>query len=247
MSSILPDGTQRTAFVAGAGGGIGAATVSALQRAGVRVVAADLAAENLPDESDTVLPFTLDVTDEAAVDGAIAEAAGRFGGIDFLVNAAGAIAGGALVDMPLAEWRRVLDVNLTSCFLLTKACYPHLRKSDHASVVLLSSTNGVNGGSELSGGAYAVAKAGVINLTRHLAKHWAADGVRVNCLAPGPVDTAMIAGFTAAQHDRLRGTVPLGRYVAAGEVAANILFLCSGHAAMQTGTVTNVSGGVLLD
>ncbi len=157
------------------------------------------------------------------------------------------MAGGRLVDMPLAEWRRVLDVNLTSCFLLAKACHPYLRQSDHASVVLLASTNGINGGSELSGGAYAVAKAGVINLTRHLAKHWAADGIRVNCLAPGPVDTAMIAGFTPEQHEALKAGMPLGRYAKPEEIAANILFLCSEHGAMQTGTVTNISGGVLLD
>ncbi len=247
MPDILLDGTQRTAFVAGGGGGIGAATVAALLRAGARVAAADLATDNLPVESDAALPLALDVTDEAAVEDAVERAAERFGGIDFLVNAAGVIAGGALADMPLAEWRRVLDVNLTSCFLLAKACYPHLRQSNHGSVVLLSSTNGINGGSELSGGAYAVAKAGVINLTRHLAKHWAADKIRVNCLAPGPVDTAMIAGFTAGQHDALRAAIPLGRYARADEVAANILFLCSGHAAMQTGTVTNVSGGIVLD
>ncbi len=247
MPDILLDGTQRTAFVAGAGGGIGAATVAALLRAGARVAAADLAADSLPDESDAVLPLALDVTDEAAVQDAVTRTAERFGGIDFLINAAGVIAGGALVDMKLSEWRRVLEVNLTSCFLLARACYPQLRKSDRASVVLLSSTNGINGGSELSGGAYAVAKAGIINLTRHLAKHWAESGIRVNCLAPGPVDTGMIAGFSAAQHKTLRAAMPLGRYVTADEVAATILFLCSDHAAMQTGTVTNVSGGVLLD
>ncbi len=247
MSDILLDATGRTAFVAGAGGGIGAATVAALLRAGARVAAADLATDNLPEESDAALPLALDVTDEAAVEDAVAGAADRFGGIDFLINAAGMIAGGALVDTPLAEWRRVLDVNLTSCFLLAKACHPYLRQSDHASVVLLASTNGINGGSELSGGAYAVAKAGVINLTRHLAKHWAADSIRVNCLAPGPVDTAMIAGFTPEQHEALKAGMPLGRYAKPEEIATNILFLCSEHGAMQTGTVTNISGGALLD
>ena len=112
-------------------------------------------------------------------------------------------------------------------------------------MVLLGSSNGISGGSALSGAAYAVAKAGVHNLTRYLAKEWAADGIRVNALAPGPIDTAMVARLDGATRSVLRRDVPLGRFGTADEVAAHVLFLCSRHAAWQTGTVTNLSGGLV--
>jgi 3-oxoacyl-[acyl-carrier protein] reductase len=108
-------------------------------------------------------------------------------------------------------------------------------------------SNARNGGSALSGAPYAVAKAGVSNLARYLAREWATDGLRVNCLAPGPVDTPMLDRLNPEQHAALQAAIPLGRYTSGREVAAAIAFLCSDHAASTTGATTNISGGLVLD
>ncbi len=242
----LIDGAGRTAFVAGAAGGIGGAVAALLLDAGARVAAADLAADGLPAASDTVLPIAMDATDEAAVAGAIDRAAARFGPIDWLINAVGVVGAGPLTDTSLADWRRVMDANLTSCFLLAREGHRHLRKPGGV-FVMMSSTNGRNGGNALSGAAYAAAKAGIINLTRHLAREWAGDGLRVNCIAPGPVATPMVERLSDEQKTAIREAIPLGRFAEASEIAAAIAFLCSPHAASMTGTVTNVSGGLVLD
>ena len=112
----------------------------------------------------------------------------------------------------------------------------------------MSSTNGLNGGTALSGPAYAVAKAGIINLTRYLAREWASDGIRVNCLAPGPIDTPMVTQrFSSDVIEKLRRSVPLQRLGTADEIAHAIDYLTSERAGFVTGTVMNLSGGVVLD
>jgi 3-oxoacyl-[acyl-carrier protein] reductase len=171
---------------------------------------------------------------------------GHFGALDCVVHLAGAVGKGPLVDVAASDWRRLLDVNLTSAFLLAKASHEALR-ARRGSLVLISSTNGLNGGSALSGPAYAVAKAGIINLTRYLAKEWGGDGIRVNCVAPGPVDTPMLARLPESTVDSLRQSIPLGRVATPDDIAASIAFLCSNQASYLTGTVMNVSGGLVLD
>jgi NAD(P)-dependent dehydrogenase (short-subunit alcohol dehydrogenase family) len=241
---LLPDAAGKVALVTGAAGGIGGAIARGFADAGATVVAADLDAAD-GQAAPRLHPRCCDVTSEKAVAALEADIAKQFGRLDYLVNAAGVVAGGTITEMSLAQWRRVIDVNLTSCFLLARAFHPALAAS-RGVVVLLGSSNGVNGGSALSGAAYAVAKAGVHNLTRHLAKAWAADGIRVNALAPGPIDTKMVTHFDAATRTALEQTIPLGRYGTAQEVAANALFLCSRHAAWQTGTIVDLSGGLAL-
>jgi NAD(P)-dependent dehydrogenase (short-subunit alcohol dehydrogenase family) len=237
----------RVALVTGAAGGIGRATVDALMRGGFAVAAVDLALADLPCAFDA--PFesiSADVTDESAVAGAVERCVRRFGGIDCVVHLAGAVGRGPLVEVSAADWRRLLDVNLTSAFLLAKAVHPHLRDR-RGTIVLVSSTNGLNGGSALSGPAYAVAKAGVLNLVRYLAKEWGAEGIRVNAVAPGPVGTPMLARLPEATREALQQSIPLGRLASAGDVAGVIAFLCSPQAEYLTGTVLNVSGGLVLD
>jgi len=237
----------RVALVTGAAGGIGRETVAALMRGGFSVAAVDLALADLPCAFDA--PFeaiSADVTDESAVAGAVERCVRRFGALDCVVHLAGAVGRGPLVEVSAADWRRLLDVNLTSAFLLAKAAHPHLRKS-RGTLVLVSSTNGLNGGSALSGPAYAVAKAGVINLVRYLAKEWGAQGIRVNGVAPGPVDTPMLARLPEATREALRQSIPLGRLADATDVAGVLSFLCSPQAAYLTGIVMNVSGGLVLD
>jgi len=245
----LLDGAGRVALVTGAAGGIGRALVKGLREAGARVTALDLSEPALTavyGRDEHVSTIAGSAASEGDVKSAVAATLDTFGRIDFAINLAGMVGAGRLAETSLADWQRLIDINLTSAFLLCRECHRALKASKGA-VVLISSTNGLNGGSFLSGAAYAVAKAGIINLTRYLAKEWAGDGIRVNCLAPGPVATPMLDRLKADEHAALKRAIPIGRYATAEECAAQILFFCSTHAGSTTGTVANISGGLVLD
>jgi NAD(P)-dependent dehydrogenase (short-subunit alcohol dehydrogenase family) len=190
--------------------------------------------------------ISADVGTPAQVSGAIARALARFGRIDAVVHLVGAVGRGPLAEVTLEEWRRLLDVNLTSAFLLAQASHAALRDTQ-GTLLLASSTNAWNGGSALSGPAYAVAKAGLVNLSRYLAKEWGPERIRVNCIAPGPVDTPMLARLPEETVQALEQAIPLGRIASARDVAGTVAFLCSADAAYLTGVVLNVSGGLVLD
>lgn len=234
------------AFVTGAAGGLGRAAVARLRECGMRVFATDLTLAAIPCGTPVAVA-SVDVTDEISIEAGVAAALAEFGRLDHVVHLAGAAGVGPLVDVSVTEWRRLMDVNLTSAFLIAKATHSALAAS-RGSLTLTSSTNGLNGGSRLSGPAYAVAKAGIINLTRYLAKEWAPEQIRVNCLAPGPIDTPMVTGrFSAEVLEQLRHNVPLGRLGAPQDVAHAIDYLTSPAAGFVTGTVMNLSGGMVLD
>src|SRR5690606_38167773 len=139
------------------------------------------------------------------------------GRIDALVHAAGAVGAGPLADTALTDWERVIDANLTSAFLVARAGRDALDRSGGA-MVLLGSSNGCNGGSALSGAAYAAAKAAIANLGRYLAKEWA-PRVRVNTVAPGPVRTPMLERLSKDQIAALEQAMPTGRLIEPDEVA----------------------------
>ncbi|HPF28170.1 MAG: SDR family oxidoreductase [Steroidobacteraceae bacterium] len=242
-----PDATATpVAFVTGAAGGIGKAVVARLRQRGMRVYATDLALSAIPCTESDFAAASLDVTDERAVTEAVQACARQFGQLDHVVHLAGRGGTGPLTDVSFSEWRNLLAVNLDSAFLLAKAAASAL-SARHGTLTLMASTNALNGGSALSGPAYAVAKAGIINLTRYLAKEWAPQGVRVNCLAPGPIDTPMVGRFAAEIRARLIQSVPLQRLGKPDEVAAAIDYLTGDGGAFITGTVMNISGGVVLD
>lgn len=240
----LLDATGRVAFVTGATGGIGQSVVRMMLDAGANVAATGRRA--VPFDDDRVLPLTLEVTDEAAVSAAIQSCVDQFGKIDYLIHMAGMVGAGRLDEMSLEDWNTVVSTNLTSSFLVLKHAYPHLSKPDGVAV-LCGSSNGYNGGSYLSGAAYASSKAALVNLTRYCAKEWAPDGIRVHILSPGPVDTPMLDRLSDDEHDGLKGILPLGKYATPDECAGAVLFLCSPHAASMTGTNTNISSGLVLD
>ncbi|MCL6648205.1 MAG: SDR family oxidoreductase [Chloroflexi bacterium] len=214
-------------LVVGGAGGIGSATVARLKAAGREVV---------------VLDRAHDV--EAADPQAVATFLQQAPPVDALVHLAGTVGTGGIEDHSVAEWRRVLDDNLTTAFVVCQAVIPQLQEQRRGAIVLMSSVNGRTGGNRLSGPAYAAAKAAIIGLTRHLARDLAPVGVRVNALAPGPVETPMLARLSELELRALRETIPLRRVAAPEEIAEAIAFLLSDQAASITGAVIDINGGM---
>jgi len=235
MDVLSLDG--KTAVVTGGAKGIGAATARMLERAGARVAVFDLE----PDHG-----FAVDVTSEAAVKDAFARAADQFGGIDMLVNNAGRVARKPAVDLPLAEWQAVLDVNLTATFLCSRIAHPYMKARGGGSIVNVASIMGLSGGL-FPNASYQASKGGVVNLTRALALEWAPDDIRVNAVAPTFVDTEMTTAIFSNPEvlARVMQHTPLGRLPEVQDVAAAILYLCSGAARCVTGIVLPVDSGYL--
>ena len=220
MDVLSLDG--KTAVVTGGAKGIGAATARMLERAGARVAVFDVK----PDDG-----FAVDVTNEAAVKDAFARAADQLGGIDVLVNNAGRVARKPAVDLPLAEWQEVLDVNLTATFLCSRIAHPYMKARGGGSIVNVASIMGLSGGL-FPNASYQASKGGVVNLTRALALEWAPDDIRVNAVAPTFVDTEMTTAIFSNPEvlARVMQHTPLGRLPEVQDVAAAILYLCSGAA-----------------
>jgi len=237
----------QVALVTGAAGGIGQAVVRAALAAGARIAAFDKAATvaTVFASADAVLALRGDARREEEVRHAVESCIARLGRLDLLVNAAGRAGGGCVEEQALDEWRDVLEANLTSAFLFCKHAIPHLKRARGA-IVTLSSTNGLTGGSPLSGPAYAVAKAGLIALTKNLAREPAADGVRANAVAPGPIDTPMLTRFDAAQKEALRRSIPLGVLGTPEDVAELVVFLAAPAARYLPGVTVSLSGGLVM-
>ena len=232
------------AVVTGAGSGIGLATMSALVTEGARVAALDL---HPPPAREGVLPLVADVTDQTAIDAAVGAAVAHFGGLDVLVNNAGIGATGTVADNGLDEWRRVFDVNVFGMVRVTRACLPHLRRSRHAAIVNVASIVSWTGLPQRA--CYAASKGAVYSLTLAMAADGVADGIRVNCVCPGTVDTPWVARLLAAAPDpaaaraALVARQPIGRLATAGEVAAAIVYLAAPATGCVTGTALAVDGG----
>ncbi len=234
-----------TAVITGGGSGIGAAVAAQLRAGGARVALFDL---NPGDPAAGVLPVTADVADRASLEEAAARVDAAYGGIDILVNSAGISSVGAVEDNPDDEWARVLDVNVTGIARTTAAVLPYLRRSPHAAIVNLSSIAATAG--LVQRALYSASKGAVHALTLAMAADLVAEGIRVNCVAPGTVDTPWVARLLARTDDpaaekaRLAARQPTGRLVTAGEVAAAVAYLASPAAGATTGTSLAVDGGM---
>lgn len=242
----MADFEELVAVVTGGGSGIGAACVAALRTGGAQVGILDLDPGE-PAGSD-VLAVPADVADEHAVRSGIDAVAGRFGGLDILINSHGVSAVGPVEGNDDAEWARVLDVNVTGIARACRAALPYLRRSPHAAVVNLSSIAAWAGLPNRA--LYSASKGAVQALTFAMAADLVADGIRVNCVCPGTVDTPWVArllaetGDPAGERERLRARQPMGRLVTAEEVAAAVSYLAGPAAGSITGTALAVDGGM---
>jgi len=238
---------DRVALVTGAARGIGLATAKKFLAEGWRVALLDIDGELLRaavaaigDAADT-LAVQADVADARAVASAMAATQARFGRLDALINNAGVAVFAPLMETSEDDWNRVLAVNLTGAFLCSKAAVPHLREHGGA-IVNITSISSLRASTLRS--AYGTSKAGLAHLTKQLAVELASLGIRVNAVAPGPVDTAMAKAvhskeIRADYHD----AIPLNRYGLEEELAEAVFFLCSERASYITGQVLAVDGG----
>lgn len=231
------------AVVTGGASGIGLATARVLAARGARVAVLDL------DPSGSAFyAVRADVSDDAAVRAAIADAAGHLGGIDVLVNNAGIGAVGTVADNSDEQWHQVFDVNVVGIVRVTRAALGYLRDSGHAAIVNTCSIAATAGLPQRA--LYAATKGAVLSLTLAMAADHIDEGIRVNCVNPGTADTPWVsrllrhAADPTAERAALEARQPMGRLVSADEVAAGIAYLASPTASSVTGTALAIDGGM---
>ena len=246
-SSPAPVATP-VAVITGAARGIGMATAEWFLAADYRVVLIDTNAPELVataqrlGDATRVLAIMCDVSSPPQVAAAVDKIVAEFGRIDALVNNAGVAVFKPILDTTFEEWQHVMSVNLSGPFICTQACAPVMLKTGGGAIVNIASISGLRASTLRV--AYGTSKAGVIQLTKQQAAELGAVGIRVNAIAPGPVDTAMakLVHSPAIRAD-YHNAIPLGRYGTPGEIAAAIGFLCSPAASYINGQVLAVDGG----
>jgi NAD(P)-dependent dehydrogenase (short-subunit alcohol dehydrogenase family) len=239
---------SKVALVTGAARGIGLAVAKRFLAEGWRVALLDIEEQLLRGavaglaSPERTMALHCDVSDAGAVNAAMAALSGRFGRLDALVNNAGVAVFAPLLETSDQDWERVLAVNLTGPFLCAKAAAPLMREHGGGAIVNITSISAVRASTLRS--AYGTSKAGLAHLTKQLAVELAALGIRVNGVAPGPVDTAMAKAvhtpeIRADYHD----AIPLNRYGLEEELAEAVFFLCSDRSSYITGQILAVDGG----
>ena len=240
----------RVAIVTGAANGIGRAMAERFASEGAAVLIADVqrdageaVAAAIRDRGGRAESAATDVSHEPDVHTMIDAAVARFGGLDILVNNAGIGRFVPFADLEPGEWDRIFAVNLRAAYLACRAAVAHLKRSGHGAILNVSSQSGLQG--QPMNEAYCASKAGVILLTRSLARELAPDGVRVNCICPGGTETALLGAFrrTITTAESAPASPPLGRFARPEEIAAAALFLVSDDASYVTGVALPVDGG----
>ena len=241
----------RTALVTGGGGALGTAMALGLTSAGASVAladrdlaAAEATAEKVRDAGGDALAIDVDVTDEAAVVAAVDRAVDRWGRLDVLINSAGIGARGPAADYALDRFEQVLSINLTGTFLFCRAAGRVMLEAGDGRIVNIASIAGLVG--YQGNPAYLASKGGVIQLTRALAVEWAERGVRVNAIAPGVIETPMVARQVEREPEfyvEFRKKHPVGRFGTPEEMVGPALFLCSDASSFVTGHVLVADGG----
>ena len=238
----------RIAVVTGGALGIGYAISERLLHSGATVVMWDIDVAKLESATQTLASLgkvsgdLVELTDDAAVQAAAAKVALQKGRIDILVNNAGITGGNATTwELDPGVWRRVIEVNLVAPYLTCRAVTPQMIKQGYGRIVNIASVAGKEGNPNASH--YSASKAGLIALTKSLAKEVATKGISVNAITPAVAKTAMFDQMTQAHIDYMLGKIPMGRFVEVGEVAAMVAWLCSEECSFSTGAVFDLTGG----
>ena len=248
---MLLDG--KVAMISGAASprGIGLATARLFAEHGAKIAIVDLdawaAAEAAQGLGAGHQGFACDVTDRGSCERAAHQALEAFGQVDVLINNAGITQPLKLMEIGPREWDAVLDVNLRGVLNLSQALVPHLRERRQGSIACMSSVSAQRGGGIFGGPHYSAAKAGVLGLAKAMAREFGPDGIRVNCVTPGLIQTDITGGKLTddLRREILKGT-PLNRLGIAADVAGAFLFLASDLSAYVTGAVIDVNGGMLI-
>lgn len=238
--------TRGVALITGGASGIGLATALRWVREGGRVVLWDLQAEALQRATEQLGPaahgMVVDVTSEAGVQVGMAQAAQVFGGLDAVVNSAGIVGStGPFWQQSLADWQRVIDLNLTGVFLVSRAAVPFLCGREHPRIVHLASIAGKEGNANQA--AYSASKAAVIGLTKSMGKDLVAQGILVNCITPAMIQSALVDQMPPSQRALVLSKIPMGRPGRVDEVAAMVCWLAGPECSFSTGAVFDLSGG----
>lgn len=239
--------TGKTAVVTGAGRGIGRAIAEALHAHGASVVIADIDGDTAQATADALgdraLAVVADVSRADAVEALMTRATEAFGGIDILANNAGADKAVPILDMEEAEWDRLMNINLKSVFLCTKAALPTMIARGGGSVISTSSIVARQGA--MNGGIhYAATKGAIIGFTKTLARQMASKGIRANCIAPGVIDTDLIREHMPNEmRVKIEGAIPAGRLGNTSEIGSVVAFLASDAASYINGATIDINGG----
>jgi len=239
------DFNRRTAVVTGGAAGIGLAVARRLKASGAKVALWDRdikALEAMRDEHGFAHIEGVDVANAADVERAATASAGALGAIDVLVCSAGVAGANANVwEYPIDEWRRVFDINIHGLFYCNRAVVPIMQRNDYGRIVNIASIAGKEGNPTAS--AYSASKAAVIALTKSLGKELAKSGIRVNCVTPAAVRTAIFDQITQAHIDFMLSKIPMGRFGSVDEIASMVCWLASEDCSFSTGAVFDLSGG----
>jgi NAD(P)-dependent dehydrogenase (short-subunit alcohol dehydrogenase family) len=244
---------DKVAVITGGAGpnGLGFATARLMAEQGAKVAILDLARAE-PDAAAARLGaghvgFVADVTDKASCDAAIAAVLKAFGRIDVLVNNAGITQPVKTLDITGADYDRILDVSLRGTLYMSQAVLPAMRDAKSGSIVCISSVSAQRGGGIFGGPHYSAAKAGVLGLARAMAREFGIEGIRVNCIAPGLIETDITQGkLSETKKAEIAESIPLARLGRAGDVAGACVFLASELSAYCTGITLDVNGGMLI-